>query len=301
MDVDEKTLDASDGFVDGAPDWLRPYLRLMRVDRPVGVWLLFFPCVWGVMASKTQETGADRFWWLVLLFLIGSFVMRSAGCVWNDLVDRDLDRSVERTRNRPIASGQVSRKQGLALACGLSFVGLAVLLQLGLTAILIGLASLILVAGYPFMKRITWWPQLWLGLTFNWGVLVGAAAMSGAVSVEALLLYAAGVFWTLGYDTIYALQDIEDDALAGIKSSALRLGKNVRLGVGLFYGLALLLIAAAFVSAGVGGWIWLLLPVAAHFTWQLCRIDVAEPARNLSLFKANVWVGTFVAVALLPF
>lgn len=301
MSSTEKTTDASDSFVDNAPEWMRPHLRLMRVDRPVGVWLLFYPCIWGVLAAKPGDMGADRFWWLALLFLVGSFVMRSAGCVWNDLIDRDLDKSVERTRNRPIASGRVSPKAGLLLAIGLSLVGLVVLLQLGTVAIIVGLGSLVLVAGYPFMKRITWWPQLWLGLTFNWGVLVGGAAVAGAVGAEVLLIYAAGVFWTLGYDTIYALQDLEDDALAGIKSSARRLGGQVRTGVTIFYAGTLAFLAAAFWIAGHGFWLFLLVPIAVHFIWQIYRIDTEDPARNLSIFKSNVWVGVLAAAALLPF
>ncbi|GGY36652.1 4-hydroxybenzoate octaprenyltransferase [Parvularcula lutaonensis] len=296
----DKTLDAEPGLVDRSPSWLRPYLRLMRADRPIGVWLLFLPCSWGVIAARPDGMDAGRFWWLLLLFAVGSFVMRSAGCAYNDLVDRDLDRSVERTRNRPIASGAVSPKAATALIVGLSLVGLAVLLQLGLPAILIGIGSLALVAGYPFMKRITWWPQLWLGLTFNWGVLVGAAAVSGGVPLPAALLYAAGIFWTLGYDTIYALQDIEDDALAGIKSSARRLGGDVRKGVALFYTATILLAAGALVAGGRGEWIWLLAPAALHFAWQVASIDRDDPARNLRLFKSNIWPGVFIAVAMLP-
>lgn len=298
MSTSDKTLDADPGFVDSMPGAVRPYLRLMRVDRPVGVWLLFLPCAWGVLAARPPAMDAGQFWWLLLLFLIGSFVMRSAGCAWNDLVDRDLDRAVARTRNRPIASGAVSPRQAVGLIVALCLVGFLVLIQLGLPAILIGVASLGLVAAYPFMKRITWWPQLWLGLTFNWGVLVGAAAVSGTVPLPALLVYGAGIFWTLGYDTVYALQDIEDDALAGIKSSARRLGTSVRAGVALFYTLALGLLAAAMVVGGAGAWVWLLLPAALHFLVQVITLDRDNAGRNLMLFKANTWAGALVAVAL---
>jgi len=296
--VAEKTLDAEIGFVDRMPSAVRPYLRLMRVDRPVGVWLLWLPCLWGLAANIPDEMRAGRFWWLVILFGIGSFVMRSAGCVYNDYIDRDLDRSVERTRNRPLASGVVSAKEALGLVVGLSLVGLAVLIQLGTLAILIGLGSLAMVAAYPFAKRITWWPQVWLGLTFNWGILVAASAASGKVSITTLMIYAASVFWTLGYDTIYALQDIEDDALAGIKSSARRLGGSVRLGVGLFYAMTIGLLAAAMLTAGAGPWTALLIPAAAHFAAQVVALEPGNPARNLSLFKANIWPGLTIAMAL---
>ncbi|MEE4211755.1 MAG: 4-hydroxybenzoate octaprenyltransferase, partial [Parvularcula sp.] len=245
MNSIDKTIDAEAGLIDHAPSAVRPYLRLMRADRPVGVWLLFLPCLWGMGAGGGADLSAEGFWRLLVLFLIGSFVMRSAGCAYNDLVDKDLDRGVARTRNRPIASGRVSVKAGWALTLGLTAIGLAVLLQLGAVAIGVGAASVLLVAGYPFMKRITWWPQLWLGLTFNWGVLVGAAAVQGEVGIKAGLFYLAGILWTLGYDTIYALQDLEDDALAGIKSSARRLGGGVRRGVAGFFGAMVLVLAVA--------------------------------------------------------
>ncbi|MEM1381084.1 MAG: 4-hydroxybenzoate octaprenyltransferase [Pseudomonadota bacterium] len=294
----EKTLDAGDGLVDQAPGWLRPYLSLMRVDRPFGVWLLFIPCLWGLIAARPETMTADRFWWLVMLFAIGSFVMRSAGCVYNDLVDRELDRSVARTRNRPLASGVVSPAAGKALIVGLSLIGFVVLLQLGLPAILIGLGSLAMVASYPFAKRITWWPQVWLGLTFNWGILVGAATASGGLSVPIGLIYLAAVFWTLGYDTIYALQDVEDDALVGIKSSARRLGANVRLGVGIFYVATIGLLAAAMLLGGAGLWTLLLVPAAMHFAAQVVALDPASAPRNLALIKSNIWPGLTIALAL---
>ncbi|MEO1658690.1 MAG: 4-hydroxybenzoate octaprenyltransferase [Pseudomonadota bacterium] len=298
--IDDRTMDAGESFVDRAPSFARPYLRLMRADRPIGAWLLFLPCLWGVIAARPDGMDGGRFWWLVILFFIGSFVMRSAGCAYNDLIDRDLDASVERTKNRPIPSGAVTPKEAFVLVVGLSLIGLAVLVQLGLAAIMIGIASLALVAGYPFMKRITWWPQLWLGLTFNWGVLVGAAAVSETVPLPALLLYGAGIFWTLGYDTIYALQDIEDDALAGIKSSARRLGGQVGRGVAVFYGLTIALSAAAMVIGGAGAWLALLLAPAAHFLWQVRQLDAESPERNLLLFKSNVWPGGMIAAAMLP-
>ncbi len=271
----------------------------MRADRPAGVWLLFWPCVWGVLVARPEAMLAGEFWRLVLLFGVGAFAMRSAGCAYNDVVDRDLDRQVARTAGRPVASGQVSVPAAWALIVALSLVGLAVLLQLPGPAIVAGLASLGLVAAYPFMKRLTWWPQAWLGLTFNWGVIVGAAAVSGGVPLPAFLAYLAGVAWTLGYDTIYALQDIEDDALAGVKSSARRLGRRARAGVALFYALAVLLAAAALLLCDAGASALLLAPVAIHLAWQVLRLDPDDPARCLALFRSNVWTGGLFALAFL--
>ena len=255
------------GWIGALPASWQPYARLARLDRPAGAWLLFWPCAAGVALAG----GLVADWALVVWFGIGSIAMRAAGCVWNDIIDRDLDAQVARTRDRPVASGAISVKAALAFAIGLSLIGLVVVLQLRPVAQLIAVASLALVAGYPFMKRITWWPQAWLGLTFNWGALVGYAAVT-TPDAAMLLLYAGGVAWTLGYDTIYALQDIEDDAMAGIKSSARALGPRARAGVAGFYIAALALWAAA---------LWLrrpdplallaLLPLALHFFWQMAR------------------------------
>ena len=291
--------DAAPGLVDQAPVRIRPYLRLMRADRPVGVWLLFLPCLWGVLSARPEGFGAEGFWRLFALFLLGAFVMRSAGCAYNDVVDRDLDAQVARTASRPLASGQLSPRAAWGLIAALCLVGLGVLVRLPPPAILAGLASLGLVAAYPFMKRITWFPQAWLGLTFNWGVIVGAAAVSGAVAPPALLAYAAGIAWTLGYDTIYACQDMEDDALAGIKSSARALGPRARAGVAGFYAVASALLAAALWTAGAGAWTLSALLFAGHLGWQAARFDPADPARCLALFRANVWAGALGAVAFL--
>ena len=299
MTAEERTPDAAVGLIDRAPAPVRPYLRLMRADRPAGVWLLYWPCLWGALIARPETLGAEAFWRLVVLFGVGAFVMRSAGCVYNDVVDRDLDAQVARTASRPIASGRVGVKAGWALLVGLSLVGLLVLVQLPLPAILAGVLSLGLVAAYPFMKRITWWPQAWLGLTFNWGVIVGSAAVAGGVPLPALLAYAAGVFWTLGYDTIYACQDIEDDALAGVKSSARRLGGRARRGVAAFYTASIALLAIALWLAGAGLWTGLVLLPGAHLAWQAARFDPANGPSCLRLFKANVWTGALVTVACL--
>src|SRR5829696_1255873 len=229
------------GLIGALPPRLRPYASLMRLDRPIGTWLLYWPCAWSVALA-----GVGGRWDLLLWLFLGAFAMRSAGCVYNDIVDRDLDRQVERTRLRPLASGRVSLAGAWILLVAMSLIGLAVLLQLDRTAQLVALASLALVAAYPFMKRIIWWPQAWLGLVFSWGALVGWPAMTGRIEPAAFLLYAGSIFWVIGYDTIYALQDREDDALVGVRSSARALGRHARVGVAICYALALLLWALAF-------------------------------------------------------
>ena len=224
-----------DNWVDRlAPASLRPWLKLGRFDRPIGAWLLMLPGWQAVaLAGAMRQTWPDLK--LLALIFVGAFVMRGAGCAYNDIVDRDFDAKVARTALRPIPSGQISLRQAWAYVVGLSLTGLAILLTLGPAAIALGVGSLLLVAAYPFMKRITWWPQAWLGLTFNWGALLGFAAATGALAWPAALLYASGIFWTLGYDTIYAVQDMEDDALVGVKSSALRLGARAPIMVLVFY------------------------------------------------------------------
>lgn len=275
------------------PRAARPYALLARFDRPIGWWLLFWPCAFGVALAG----GAIERWPLVLWLLLGAISMRGAGCVYNDIVDRDLDSQVARTASRPIASGAVSLKAAWAWLVALSLVGLIVLLQLHWRAQLVALGSLLLVAAYPFMKRITWWPQAWLGLVFTWGALVAWVEVSGGMSAAGLLLYAGGLFWTIGYDTIYALQDREDDALVGIRSSALAMGRHVRPGVGLCYGLALLLWGAAFwMTARVPLALIALLPVTLHFLWQVAflRQDGIDP---LAKFRSNRFAGLLMFAA----
>jgi 4-hydroxybenzoate polyprenyltransferase len=290
----EPTPDAQRGWIDALPAGVQPYARLARLDRPAGSWLLFWPCAWGVALAD----GLVADWALILWFGLGSVAMRAAGCVWNDIIDRDLDAQVERTRARPVASGAISVKKALALAIGLSLIGLVVVLQLRPLAQLVAVASLGLVAAYPFMKRITWWPQAWLGLTFNWGALVGFVAVADPVPAMALL-YAGGVAWTLGYDTIYALQDIEDDAMAGIKSSARALGSRARAGVAGFYVLAVVLWAAAlWTVAGDPLAVAALLPAALHLGWQVARLGDVSPANALALFRTNRTTGALVFAAM---
>ena len=283
------------GLIGALPPRLRPFASLMRLDRPIGTWLLFWPCAWGVALAGVRGRW-DLFGWLAL----GAFAMRSAGCVYNDIVDRDLDRSVERTRLRPVASGRVSLNAARALTVGLCMIGLVVLLQLNRPAQLVALASLALVAAYPFMKRITWWPQAWLGLVFSWGALVGWPAVTGTLDLPAILLWLGSVFWVIGYDTLYAIQDVEDDALVGVKSSARRLGDRAPLGVAAFYFLAL---------AGWGAAIWqvkpdwlallALLPAAVHLAGQALRADPKDGEKALALFRSNRWCGLLVFLAML--
>jgi 4-hydroxybenzoate polyprenyltransferase len=281
------------GWVAALPRAVQPYARLARLDRPAGSWLLFWPCAAGVALAG----GLVADWALIPWFLFGSIVMRSAGCVWNDIIDRDLDARVARTRARPLASGVLGLRQALALAVGLMLLGLVVVLQLRPLAGLVAVASLLLVAAYPFMKRISWWPQAWLGLTFNWGALVGFVAVRDPAPAM-LLLYAAGVFWTLGYDTIYALQDLEDDALAGIRSSARRLGRRARAGVAGFYAVAAALLAAALWAvvphplAALAA-----LPFAVHLGWQVMTLSDHAPERALRLFRANRQAGLLLFAA----
>jgi 4-hydroxybenzoate polyprenyltransferase len=281
-----------DNWVDRfAPTRLRPWLKLGRLDRPAGAWLLLLPGWQGIAladAMARRPPSLD----LMLLFLVGAFVMRAAGCAFNDIVDKDFDRQVARTAARPIAAGQISRKGALGFVVGCCLVGLVILTRMNLFSIGLGAASLVLVAIYPFMKRITWWPQAWLGLTFNWGALLGFAAVEGRLGPPCLLLYLGGVFWTLGYDTIYALQDIEDDALVGVKSSARRLGGRVRVGVTIFYGLAAALALASVLTAGLGALSLIAVGLyAGHLFWQAGRVRAEDGALALRLFKSNRWAG----------
>ncbi|WP_416896709.1 MAG: 4-hydroxybenzoate octaprenyltransferase [Minwuia sp.] len=288
----------ADNWVDRhAPDFAKPYLKLARFDRPVGTWLLLWPCWWSiVLARPVLDLETLR---LFVLFGIGALVMRGAGCTMNDIADRNFDGAVERTRLRPLPSGQVSVLQAVIWMCALSLIGLVILLQLSPLAIWLGIGSLALVGIYPFMKRITWWPQAWLGLTFNWGALVGYAAASGELGWPAFLLYAGGFFWTLGYDTIYAHQDKEDDALIGVKSAARRMGKHSRTGIAIFYTLTAILWGLAARQAGFSH--WFLLPFAGvllHFTWQTWRVLFDDREDCLQKFKSNIWLGAVMLTAL---
>jgi 4-hydroxybenzoate polyprenyltransferase len=273
-----------------------PYLRLMRLDKPAGTWLLLLPCWWGVALA------ADYFpnLWYMFLFALGAVVMRGAGCVVNDIYDRKLDGLVERTRSRPLASGEVSLFQALVFLALLLFLGLCILLLFNRVTVVLGALSLLLVFTYPLMKRITWWPQLFLGLTFNWGVLMGGTAMTEAIDFPHLLAYAAGIFWTLGYDTIYAHQDQRDDALIGIKSTALLFGEKSQLWVSAFYVLTLVFLAFAGWADGAGqGYFWGLLVAALFAATQLMIWKPDDPEDCARRFSANRDFGLIVLAAII--
>jgi 4-hydroxybenzoate polyprenyltransferase len=281
-----------------APASLRPFLRMARLDRPIGYWLLFWPCAFSWAMAGSARPGMALDYWHLALFFVGAVAMRGAGCVFNDIVDRNIDTRVARTRSRPIPSGQVTVAQALVFLVLLGLVGLAVLLQFNAFAIWLGIASLALVVIYPFMKRITWWPQLFLGLAFSWGALMGWAAAFGSLDPPALLLYAGSIAWVIGYDTIYALQDREDDALIGVKSTARLFGAHARTGVAAFYVLAMLLWIWAGLSAGAGpAFLGAALAVAALLVWQVATLKPNEPANCLVRFKANSWVGLALTLA----
>ncbi len=293
--------DATDNWVDThAPLWSRPYLRLSRLDRPIGSWLLLMPCWWSAALAAGIAHDLKQLPLILVLFLIGAFAMRGAGCTWNDITDRDLDAQVERTRSRPIPAGQVSVPQAAAFLVLQALVGLMVLLQFNRFAVGCGIASLIIVAVYPFMKRITWWPQIVLGLAFSWGALMGFAVVFGRIDAAALALYAGSIAWVIGYDTIYAHQDAEDDALIGIKSTALLFGARTRPALMLFYGLAVVLIGVALALAGTGWMAWIgLAAFAVHLVSQIERLEIGDPKLCLRIFKSNRNAGLLLFAGLL--
>jgi 4-hydroxybenzoate polyprenyltransferase len=297
----ERVADAIGNWVDtSAPGWARPYLRLTRLDRPIGWWLLLLPCWWAaaLAAIASGDWGPDP--WQIVLLLIGAIVMRGAGCTWNDLVDRDIDAQVERTRSRPIPSGQVSVRAAVIFLVLQALLGLLVLIQFNRFSIGVGVASLGVVAIYPFMKRFTYWPQIFLGLAFSWGALMGWAGSRAALEWPAFLLYAGSIAWVIHYDTIYAHQDREDDALVGLKSTALLFGANTKPVLAVFSAAAVILIGLAGYVAYAGLVFGLgLLAFAAHLSWQIVRIDIDDPDSCLRMFRANRDAGLILFVALL--
>jgi 4-hydroxybenzoate polyprenyltransferase len=300
-DVTARVADATGNWVDThAPAWSRPYLRLSRFDRPIGSWLLLMPCWWSAALAAGVARDVSHLWLVIVLFFIGAFMMRGAGCTWNDITDRDLDGKVERTRSRPIPAGQVSVKQAFAFLVLQALVGLAVLLQFNRFAIMTGIASLVIVAVYPFMKRITWWPQAVLGLAFSWGALMGFAVTLGRIDLTALMLYAGSIAWVIGYDTIYAHQDAEDDALIGIKSTARLFGAATHRALVVFYSLAVVLIGTALVLGGARWPAWLgLVAFAIHLAWQIRRLDISDPELCKRVFKSNRDAGLLLFAGLL--
>ena len=283
-----------------APVWSRPYLRLARLDRPIGSWLLLIPCWWSAALAAVAARAPAPSLAHLALFFVGAFAMRGAGCTWNDIVDRDLDAAVERTRSRPIPSGQVSVAKAALFLLLLALIGLSVLLTFNGFTVALGILSLVVVAVYPFMKRFTYWPQVVLGLAFSWGALMGWAAAFGSLAAPALLLYAGSIAWVIGYDTIYAHQDREDDALIGIKSTALLFGERTKPMLALFYGIAVILLGAAGFSAGAGGAFALgLLAFAVHLAWQIARLDIGSPDNCLAVFKSDRDAGLILFAGLL--
>jgi len=292
--------DSTGNWVDShAPEWSRPYLRLARFDRPIGSWLLLLPCWWSAALAAGIAKDLSHLALFCALFFVGAFVMRGAGCTWNDITDRNLDGKVERTRSRPIPSGQVTARQAAAFMVLLSLIGLAVLLQFNAFAIATGISSLIIVAAYPFMKRITYWPQIVLGLAFSWGALMGFAVTFARLDLVAFVLYAGSIVWVVGYDTIYAHQDAEDDLMIGIKSTALLFGAKTQTALLILYGLAVTLIGTALMLAGSGwlGWIGLA-AFALHLAWQIVRLDIRDSRLCLKLFKSNRDAGLLLFIGL---
>lgn len=295
-----RVADSTGNWVDAfAPPAARPYLRLARLDRPIGSWLLLVPCWWSVGLAGMHSGHLPSFWHIVLFF-IGAFAMRGAGCTWNDLVDRDLDAKVERTRSRPIPSKQVTVAQATIFMVAQALVGLIVLLQFNRYTVMTGFASLLVVAIYPFMKRVTYWPQIVLGLAFSWGALMGWPAAFGRLDWPAFVLYLGSICWVIAYDTIYAHQDREDDMMIGIKSTALLFRERTQEMLAYFYAAAVVLIGLAGLMAG-GGAIFLagLIAFAAHLTWQVKRLDIDDPAYCLVLFKSNRDAGLILFAAML--
>jgi 4-hydroxybenzoate polyprenyltransferase len=281
--------DSTGNWVDRrAPAWAQPYLRLARFDRPIGAWLLLMPCWWSTALAAIATSARWPDPQLLVLFAIGAFVMRGAGCAWNDIIDRDLDARVARTRSRPLPSGQLTVLAAFAFAVALSLVGFVVLLQFNWFAISVGIASLTVVAFYPFAKRVTYWPQFVLGLAFSWGALMGWAGVFGRLDLPAFGLYAASILWVIGYDTIYAHQDREDDALIGIRSTARLFGLETKTALKIFYsGAAVLVVASiALVGGGVAAYAGVA-AFAAHLIWQIHKIDVNDSALCLQLFRSN--------------
>lgn len=288
-------------WVEHMPQGLKPWLRLMRLDRPIGTWLLFWPCVYGLFLGAAAQERRFIEWrdvYYLLLFAIGSLIMRGAGCTFNDIVDREIDAKVARTRERPVASGRIKVSHAVAFLIFQSLIGLAILLQFNWYTLAIGAASLILIAAYPFMKRITWWPQAWLGLTFNWGALLGFAAQTGRLDLADGTLYLGLVFWTLGYDTIYALQDKEDDASVGVKSTARLFGPESEIWILRFYVVAFtLILSAGFMEHTGWPFGFIMLVAGAHLYLQVRHLNIHSFESCLSIFRSNRDAGALMALA----
>ncbi|SDE64125.1 4-hydroxybenzoate polyprenyltransferase [Paracoccus isoporae] len=305
LPIPDAVRDAVNGnWVDNsAPPGWRPWLRLSRLDRPIGTWLLLLPCWWGVGLAMMADRARWLDLWIILACGIGAIAMRGAGCTWNDITDRDIDGAVDRTAKRPIPSGQVTLRGALFWLAAQLLIGLAVLLTLDGAAIWLGVLSLLPVTIYPFAKRFTWWPQIFLGIAFNWGVMLAYAAHRGGLDLAPIIAWFGGIAWTVFYDTIYAHQDIEDDALIGVKSTARLFGADTHRWLLAFGVCAVILLAVAISASGVGGAGWIiamagLAGFAAHLVWQLRRLDLGDADRQLMLFRSNRDAGLILAAAL---
>ena len=279
---------------------LKIFIELTRLKKPIGFMLLFWPCSWGLAYSYSTNQNLNLFIYYLILFFFGSVLMRSAGCIVNDIVDKDFDKKVQRTKKRPIASGKISVKNSLIYVVILCSIAFVILMQFNLLTILLGLCSMLLAFSYPFMKRITYWPQLFLGLTFNWGIIMAWTAMNNDISLEIIFLYIAAIFWTLGYDTIYGAQDMADDEIIGLKSTSLKFKKDIKLFVGISYLITLVLIVYLFLGEmGKNLFSLLLLLFAISLILQLINFDKNNPQKCLSSFKLNNYSGLLLFLTIL--
>ena len=280
----------------------RIIIQLTRLDQPIAILLLFWPCVWGLTLGYYFSEETTLYLKYIMFFFLGSILMRSAGCILNDIVDRDLDKKVERTKKRPVASGKVSVSEAFIYIIFLCLVALLILLQFNLLTIILGISSMTLVFTYPFMKRITYWPQLFLGLTFNWGIIMGWTSITNSISIEPIILYLSAIFWTLGYDTIYGLQDIRDDEIIGIKSTAIKFKNNIKIFVGTCYSLCVLFILIMFLVMKIDKYLLLLsLPIIISFVYQIKMMKIQNPRSCLAAFKNNHLTGLLIFIFIFSF
>ena len=278
------------------------FIQLTRLNKPIGFLLLFWPCVWGLTLAYYYSGEKILYLKYIILFFLGSVLMRSAGCIFNDIVDKDFDKKVQRTRKRPIASGKVSIAGGFICIISLYLIALLILLQFNLLTIIVGMSSLILVFAYPFMKRITYWPQLFLGLTFNWGIIMGWTSIANTISIEPIILYLAAIFWTLGYDTIYGFQDMHDDQIIGIKSTSIKFKNNAKVFVGTCYSLCVLFVLILCLMMKIDKYLLLLLStIIISFVYQMKTFEINNPKSCLDTFKSNNLTGLLVFIFILSF
>ena len=278
------------------------FVQLTRLNKPIGFLLLFWPCAWGLALGYYFEQNSTLYLKYLILFFCGSVFMRSAGCIFNDIVDKDLDRKVKRTKKRPIASRKISVRESFVYVILLCFISLLVLLQFNLLTIILGLGSMFLAFTYPFMKRITYWPQLFLGLTFNWGIIMGWAALTENISIEPIILYLSAIFWTLGYDTIYGLQDIHDDEIIGVKSTSIKFKNNVKIFVGTCYGLSIFFILLLFFKMEINNYFLLIVVLLiTSLIYQLRVFKINKPESCLKAFKTNNLTGCIIFILIFSF